>query len=256
MLILLHFFFFPSPSFLYHLPLLDLSLWQDHIPRTQSALLLLDDYDLLIGGWHLFSEEHLLILPGMLQGLLPQLVVVREDALPEVVPDADHAGHEEERDRATAEAVVSRIDDRVADSEENVANEPCHGDDEPGEHEEPLLGQHAEHQHEVLGQGDTTCCDKHDQDGGDVFLGQVDGRDDLVVGVLVDRALLVELVILELHLVEFLEDLDVIVEPEGVEGDGGEAAGHPEDGEDERARADGEAAAVGEALRRHLGSFF
>ena len=59
--------------------------------------------------------------------------------------------------------------------------------------------------------------------------------------------------VLELHLVELLEDLDVIVEPEGVEGDGGEAAGHPEDGEDERARADGDAAAVGETLRRHLG---
>ena len=53
---------------------------------------------------------------------------------------------------------------------------------------------------------------------------------------------------------ELLEDLDVVVEHEGVKGDAGEAAGHPEDGEDERARADGEAAAVGETLRRHLGS--
>ena len=60
--------------------------------------------------------------------------------------------------------------------------------------------------------------------------------------------------LLELVLVELLEDLDVIVEHEGVEGDAGDAAGHPEDGEDERARADGEAAAVGETLRRHLGT--
>ena len=60
--------------------------------------------------------------------------------------------------------------------------------------------------------------------------------------------------LLELVLVELLEDLDVVVEHEGVEGDAGEAASHPEDGEDERARADGEAATVGETLRRHLGT--
>ena len=68
-----------------------------------SALLLFDD-DLLIGGWDLFSDEHLLVLPSMLQSQLPQLVVVGEDALPEVVPDEDHAGHEEQRDGTTAEA--------------------------------------------------------------------------------------------------------------------------------------------------------
>ena len=71
-----------------------------------SALLLFDD-DLLIGGWDLFSDEHLLVLPSMLQSQLPQLVVVGEDALPEVVSNEDHAGHEEERDGTATEAASS-----------------------------------------------------------------------------------------------------------------------------------------------------
>ena len=72
-----------------------------------SALLLLDDHDLLVGGWDLFSDEHLLVLPSLLQSQLPQLVVVGEDAKPEVVSDEDHAGHEEERDGTAAEAASS-----------------------------------------------------------------------------------------------------------------------------------------------------
>ena len=77
-----------------------------------SALLLLDDHDLLVGGWDLFSDEHLLVLPSLLQSQLPQLVVVGEDALPEVVSDADHAGHEEEREAGAAEAASIFVSDQ------------------------------------------------------------------------------------------------------------------------------------------------
>ena len=145
------------------------------------------------------------------------------------------------------------VDDRVTDSKEDVADDHGHGDDEPGEHEVALLRQHAEHEEEVLGEGDAAGHDGHDQDRRDGLLEQLEGGDKFVVNLLFHLALVVEfrapevkecdivfqifiqrrINVLLLELVERLKDLDIVVEPEGVEGDARDPGRYAEEREDQ-----------------------